>query len=295
MHDPHVSVLLPDVVELLQPRPGALFVDGTLGWGGHAEAFLERGVHLVGVDRDPDALDAASRRLTRFGKRVELHHAPFSALRRVLGDRHPDAVLLDLGVSSPQLDRPERGFSFRGDGPLDMRMDPTSGEPLGELLEHISEEELADALFQYGGERQSRRVARAILAARPISGTAQLADVIRSVVKRDGRIDGATRSFQGLRMLVNHELDELAVALDLVPDLLAPGGRFAIISFHSGEDTQVKRRFSALAGIGAPTDLFGNPLHPPAFRLAERRARKGEDDPNPRARSARLRVLERIP
>jgi 16S rRNA (cytosine1402-N4)-methyltransferase len=283
------------VVDLLRPRPGALFVDGTLGWGGHAEALLDAGVQLVGVDRDPDALAAASARLARFGDRVELHHAPFSAIPRVLGERRADGVLLDLGVSSPQLDRPERGFSFRADGPLDMRMDPTGGESLAELLDRVDEVELADALWRLGEERHSRRVARAILAARPLRGTAHLADVIRSVVPRDGRIDGATRSFQALRMLVNHEVDELADALERLPGLLAPGGRLGIISFHSGEDTQVKRRFAALAGIGAPTDLFGNPLHPPAFHLVERRARKGEADPNPRARSARLRVLERNP
>lgn len=293
--DEHLPVLLAPVLELLRPRPGALFADGTLGRAGHAEALLRAGVRLVGLDRDPEALAAVRERLRPFGDRVELHHGPFSSLAAVLGERRADGILLDLGVSSPQLDRPERGFSFRADGPLDMRMDPSRGATLAERLDAVGEAELAELLWRLGEERHARRVARAILAARPFAGTAQLASVIRAVVPPSGRIDAATRSFQALRMWVNEEIDELEAALRDLPDRLAPGGRFAVISFHSGEDSRVKARFSALAGIGAPTDLFGHPLARPAFTLVERRARKGESDPNPRARSARLRVLEKSP
>jgi 16S rRNA (cytosine1402-N4)-methyltransferase len=297
VHDPdphgHVPVLLSDVLELLDPKPGELFVDGTLGRGGHASALLERGVRLVGLDRDPDAIAAVRARL---GAGPELHHAPFSRIPEVLGDRRADGVLLDLGVSSPQLDRPERGFSFRFDGPLDMRMDPTSGEPVGEWLERVDERELADVLFRLGEERQARRVARAIVAARPLRGTAHLAEVVARVLPHEHRIHPATRTFQALRIHVNRELEELDDALSRVPGCLAPGGRFAVIAFHSLEDRAVKQAFHALAGEGAPRDLYGRPVVPPAFTLLERRARKGEDrDPNPRARSARLRVLGRNP
>jgi 16S rRNA (cytosine1402-N4)-methyltransferase len=290
--DEHVPVLLADVLELLRPRPGGLAVDGTLGRGGHAAALVDAGMRLVGADRDPRAVSACRARL---GGHVELHHAAFSELPRLLGGRRADAILLDLGVSSPQLDRPERGFSFQHDGPLDMRQDDTRGATLAEVLDGIAEAELADAIWRFGEERLSRRVAGAILAARPLRGTAHLADVVRSVVPRSGRIDPATRTFQALRILVNRELDELDDALRSLPDLLAPGGRFAVIAFHSLEDTRVKARFGALAGVGAPVDLYGHPVVAPAFRLVERRARKGDTDPNPRARSARLRALEKLP
>ncbi|MFZ5477942.1 MAG: 16S rRNA (cytosine(1402)-N(4))-methyltransferase RsmH [Myxococcota bacterium] len=290
--DEHVPVLLADVVELLAPRPGALVVDGTAGRGGHVAALLAGGARVVAVDRDPDAVAAVR---ARFGDAVEVHHAAFSDLPRVLGDRLADGVLLDLGVSSPQLDRPERGFSFRADGPLDMRMDPTQGEPAGELLDRLDEAALVDALFRYGDERHARRIARAVLAARPLRTTKQLADVVAGVVRPDGRIHPATRTFQALRILVNDELGELERALARVPDLLAVGGRFAVIAFHSGEDRMVKETFRRLAGEGAPVDLRGHPLVEPRFRLVERKARKGEarDPANPRARSARLRCVER--
>ena len=290
----HLPVLLDAVVELLAPpREGApgLYVDGTLGLGGHASAMEARGYRIVGIDRDAWAL---SRARTRLGAGAELHHAPFSSLVPLLAGRRPDAILLDLGVSSPQLDRAERGFSFRADGPLDMRMDPDSGAPLSELLATLGEAELADVLYRYGEERQSRRIARAIRAALPITRTAALAEVIARAVGGKGPIHPATRSFQALRIWINRELDELEHALEVLPAVLAPGGRLGIIAFHSLEDRLVKQAFSRLSGDGAPVDLYGNPLTSPAFRLVERRARKGEDrDPNPRARSARLRVLER--
>lgn len=301
MHDAgphgHRPVLLDDAVELCAPRAGALVVDGTLGRGGHAAALLAHGVHLVGLDRDPEAIAAVRARLGDDGH-LELHHAAFSRIPEVLAGRRADAVLLDLGVSSPQLDTPSRGFSFRNDGPLDMRMDPSSGEPVSAWLDHTDEATFVDVLFRLGEERQARRIARAVLAARPLRTTGELADVVaRTVGRGDGRIHPATRTFQALRMVVNDELGQLAAVLQAVPECLAPGGRFVVIAFHSLEDRLVKQAFRALAGDGAPTDMRGHPLVTPRFRLVERRARKGEDrDPtNPRARSARLRALERLP
>jgi len=291
----HRPVLLDDVVELCAVRPGALVVDGTLGRGGHTAALLDAGARVVGLDRDPEAIAAVR---ARFGDRVELHHAPFASIPRVLVDRRADAVLLDLGVSSPQLDNAERGFSFRNDGPLDMRMDPTAGVSVGAWLDGIDEPGLVDVLFRLGEERNARRIARAVLAARPLRTTGALADVVaRTVGRGDGRIHPATRTFQALRMVVNDELGQLDAVLRDVPEHLAPAGRFVVIAFHSLEDRAVKQAFRALAGEGAPVDLRGQPLVTPRFRLVERRARKGEDrDPqNPRARSARLRALERLP
>ncbi len=296
----HRPVLLADAVELLLPDrdPAAaapLVVDGTLGRGGHAAALLLRGVRLVGLDRDPDAIAAVRARL---GDSVELHHAPFSSIPAILAGRRADGVLLDLGVSSPQLDQPERGFSFRNDGPLDMRMDPSSGQPVSAWLDQIDEAGLVDVLFRLGEERHARRVARAILAARPLLTTRALADLVAGTLGRgDGRIHPATRTFQALRMCINDELGQLEAALRGVPALLAAGGRFVVIAFHSLEDRAVKQAFRALAGEGAPVDLRGHALTAPRFRLVERRARKGEDrDPtNPRARSARMRALERLP
>lgn len=290
----HLPVLLDDVVSLLAPRRDAYVVDGTLGGGGHAEALLEAGVRLLGLDRDPDALAAAGARLARFGDRVRLVHARYSELPGLLA-APPDGILLDLGVSSPQLDRPERGFSFRNDGPLDLRMDPTRGEPAWAWLDHVDEAELADVIWRYGEERRSRAIARAVVAARPLRRTVELAELVARTLPGRHPIHPATRTFQALRIHVNDELGELDRALSSFPALLAPGGRFAVISFHSLEDRPVKERFRALAGEGTERDLYGNPLVPPAFRLVERRARLGETDPNPRARSARLRAIERLP
>lgn len=291
----HQSVLLAAVVEHLAPRAGAFFVDGTLGGGGHAEALLDAGCQLLGVDRDPAALAAAGVRLARFGDRFEAHHATFDAIPELLGGRLVDGLLLDLGVSSPQIDQASRGFSFRNDGPVDFRMDPSSGAPLSERLDDVDETELADVIFRFGEERLSRRVARAILAGRPFRGTLHLAEVVAGVVRSaDRHIHPATRTFQGLRIWVNDELGQLDRALATLPDCLAPGGRLGIISFHSLEDRSVKHRFRELAGVGVPTDLYGRPITPASFSLV---APGGITDPspNPRARSARLRILERHP
>ncbi len=299
MHEPptddrgHRPVLLEDVLDVLEPRPGRVFVDGTLGRAGHASALRHRGATLIGFDRDPEAIAAARAHL---GDDAELHHLPFSHIASTLDGRRVDGVLLDLGVSSPQLDVAARGFSFRAQGPLDMRMDPTRGETAAELLERLDDESLADVLWRYGEERHSRRVARAIRAALPLATTTALAEVVARVVPHERRIHPATRTFQALRIAVNDELGELERALATIPGCLAPGGRLAVISFHSLEDRMVKAAFRTLAGVGAPVDLKGHPLVPAAYRLLERKARKGEDlDPNPRARSARLRVLERLP
>ncbi|MBM4365334.1 MAG: 16S rRNA (cytosine(1402)-N(4))-methyltransferase RsmH [Deltaproteobacteria bacterium] len=295
--DEHVPVLLDDVLALLAVRPGGLYVDGTLGLGGHSSAILAAGGRLLATDRDAYAIARARERLgaERPGADAELHHAPFSRLPAILGGRLADGILLDLGVSSPQLDRPERGFSFRADGPVDFRMDPSAGEPASAWLDRVSEAELVRVLFEFGEERHARRVARALLAARPLRGTLHLAEVVAGVVPRDGRIHPATRTFQALRIVTNDELGELDRALQSLPGCLAPGGRLVVISFHSLEDRRVKDRFRDLAGANAPRDLYGHPLVAPAYRLVERRARKGESDPNPRARSARLRALERLP
>lgn len=294
---PHLSVLLDDVLDLLDVRLGGLYADGTLGWGGHAAAVLARGGRVVGTDRDAEALAAARARL---GPDAELHHARFSELAALLGGRLADGILLDLGVSSPQLDRPERGFSFRLNGPLDMRMDPSSGESAADWLARVSADELADVLYKYGEERQSRRVARAIVARRsvdppePLVTTRQLAELVAGVVRAEGRIHPATRTFQGIRIAINDELGELERALGALPACLAPGGRLVVISFHSLEDRAVKSAFRRLAGEDSPRDLYGNPVAKTDFRLVERRARRGDPDVNPRARSARLRALERI-
>ena len=206
-----------------------------------------------------------------------------------------------LAASSPQLDRPERGFSFRLNGPLDMRMDPSTGESAADWLARVDQAELESVLWKYGEERHGRRVARAILARRadeeeePLRTTRQLAELVAKVVPSEGRIHPATRTFQGIRIAINDELGELERALDAFPQCLAPGGRLVVISFHSLEDRAVKACFRRLVGDGGPRDLYGNPVSSSAFRLVERRARKGDSDPNPRARSARLRALERLP
>lgn len=292
MNEVHHSVLLSEVISGLDPQPGQFFVDGTVGYGGHSAALLAHDVRLWGLDQDPAALLASRARL---GPSVMLHHARYSALPALLDGRQPDGILLDLGVSSPQLDQPERGFSFRGDGPLDMRMDPTQGESAAELIARIEEEDLCKILWEYGDERQGRRIARAIKAALPITRTAALAAVVAKVLPPDRGQHPATRTFQALRIAVNREMEELDQALAVFPELLAPGGRLAIISFHSLEDRKVKECFRRLSGEGAPVDLYGHPLEPARFRLPMRKAVKGEDhDPHPRARSARLRILQRL-
>lgn len=303
----HRTVLRDATVEQLAVGPGGRWLDGTLGGGGHSEAILEASSPdgtVVGLDRDPAALAAARARLARFGDRFLALHGRFGDMLALVGPGSPhwqgpfDGIVLDLGVSSPQLDHADRGFSFQQPGPVDMRMDPTRGESAAELLARIDEAELVDILRRYGEEPRARRIARALLADQPFRDTVHLARVVESSSGyRRSRTHPATRTFQALRIAVNDELGELERGLDAATELLRPGGRLAVISFHSLEDRVVKHRFRTLAGIGAPTDAYGQPLEAPAFRLVTRRGLSGRehDADNPRSRSARLRVLERLP
>jgi len=295
----HVPVLLQATVDLLQVRPGGTYADGTLGGGGHAEAVLEasgpNGV-LVGVDRDPFALEAASKRLARFGDRFIPKRGCFADLPEITQQQAPfDGILLDIGVSSPQLDTPARGFSIQHDGPVDMRMDTDQEISAAELLDQIDATELVDILRRYGEEPRARQIARAILAGRPWHSTSALADcVAKASGYRNSRVHPATRTFQALRIAVNKEIEQLERALEQVPSLIQPGGRLAVITFHSLEDRLVKHRFRDLAGKNTPKDHFGNPVTPPFARLVTRKGISGKqaDPNNPRARSARLRVIE---
>jgi 16S rRNA (cytosine1402-N4)-methyltransferase len=297
----HQTVLLREAVELLDPREGRVIVDGTLGGGGHAEALLERGSTVVGVDRDPSALAAARERLARFGARFRAVQGRFGDVEALV-DGPVDGLLLDLGVSSPQLDRAERGFSFMHDGPLDMRMGD-DGETAAQLIERVSERELADLIYELGEERFSRAIARALKARRPMT-TSEAVDAVKAAVPRRAwprDIHVATRTFQALRLAVNDELGQLDQALAALPRVLKPGGRAAIISFHSLEDRKVKQAFRALCGE-APDELpRGLPVAREVradFRaLTKRAVVAGEDEVsnNPRARSARLRGVEKKP
>jgi 16S rRNA (cytosine1402-N4)-methyltransferase len=268
-------------------------IDGTVGMGGHAEAVLERSgadVRLLGLDADPEALRQAGTRLARFGERARLVHASFADLATVVREQGIDetqAVLLDLGVSSWQLDASGRGFSFQGDEPLDMRLDPTRGETAAALLNRWPEAELSRILHEYGEERYARRIARVIVQRRPLATTGDLVAAVRAAVPRGAwprRLHVATRTFQAVRMAVNDEPGALRRALEVAPRLLARGGRLGVIAFHSGEDRIVKHTFRSLETEGFAS-LEPSPLPP------------GDDEvrANPRARSAKLRVLERLP
>jgi 16S rRNA (cytosine1402-N4)-methyltransferase len=291
---PHEPVMVPQVLELLSPSRGGLFVDCTVGAGGHSKALLEAGAtRILGLDRDPAALAAAADALASFRNRVELVHADYRELERVLDERGistVDGALADLGVSSMQLDAEGRGFSFRRDEPLDMRMDPTRGETAAALLQAADEEEIADVVFRFGEERYSRRVARAIVNARqesPIATTGRLAAIVRRAVPHRGhqRIDPATRTFQALRIWVNRELDGLDDFLARAAARLLAGARLAVITFHSLEDRIVKHAFRALAAPGGALRVMTKrPLSPDDEELAR----------NPRARSAKLRAIERF-
>jgi 16S rRNA (cytosine1402-N4)-methyltransferase len=307
----HASVLADEVIELIAPRNDGVYVDGTLGGAGHAAAILERSpaATLIGIDRDPTALAAARARLAPYGDRARLVHGQYGDIARILRELNVDQVtgiVLDLGVSSPQLDVAERGFSFSREGPLDMRMDPTRGPTALELLRDTDVDALADLIFELGEERHSKRVARLIkeaLREDKIATTTELAAVIARGIpiaeQRKSKIHPATRTFQALRIAVNAELDQLAQLLEVFPDLLVPGGRCAIISFHSLEDRLVKNRFRDLAWTSSLPARFaaqaGERIEP-VCELVTRKAVVASDDEiarNPRARSARLRVCER--
>jgi 16S rRNA (cytosine1402-N4)-methyltransferase len=302
----HAPVLLGEVLEALAVRPDGFYVDATFGRGGHSRAILarlgERGT-LLAIDRDPQAVAAAREQLGA-DPRAMIVHAPFSSLADVLGDtgRKADGILLDLGVSSPQLDDAARGFSFLRDGPLDMRMDPGAGESAAQWLARADEREIAMVIARLGEDRFARRIARAIVAARaeaPIDTTGRLAGVVaRAVPTREPGKHPATRTFQALRIHVNGELQELEAVLPRAVDSLAPGGRLAVISFHSLEDRMVKR-FLRRAAQDDPAwaGLPAVPAHARArLRLVGRAVFPSQEEvaANPRARSAVLRAAERV-
>jgi 16S rRNA (cytosine1402-N4)-methyltransferase len=302
----HVPVMLTEVLDALAPRDGALYVDGTFGLGGYTRALLETAqCKVCGIDRDPQAIAAGAVLAAQHPGRLELFNGRFGDMERLLtarGVTQVDGVALDIGVSSPQIDEPARGFSFRNDGPLDMRMG-TDGPTAADIVNTADEADLADIIERYGEERFARRIARAIVTARtqqPITRTVQLAEIVRGVVRRtaDG-IDPATRTFQALRIYVNDEIGELRRGLAAAERLLVPGGRLAVVSFHSLEDREVKSFLKRRSG-GDESVSRHLPVRAsrcaPSFKLLTRRAvRPGdsETESNPRARSARLRAAER--
>ena len=304
----HEPVLLEEVLEALSPVSGGLYVDGTVGGGGHSEAILEACSpegRLVAFDRDDWALEAAAKRLARFGNRLELHREAFAGLAKLLVKRPCDGVLLDLGVSSPQLDEAERGFSFQSDGPLDMRMDRRQPVTAEQLVNELEPEELAEIFWKLGGERKSRRIARAIVEQRSmqrLESTLQLAQVVeRARPRRGARAHPATGVFQALRMAVNDELGQVERGLEAGWSVLKPGGRMAVITFHSGEDRAVKKFSRELARpytVWGEVDLpeLREPREPLARELSRRAIKPSEAelDRNPRSRSAQLRVLEKM-
>ena len=308
---PHRPVLLVEAVRLLAPERGGLFVDATLGLGGHSEAILEASAdaRVLGIDRDREALRLASKRLARFGSRFRAAHADFRDIARVMneaGEPEASGVLADLGVSSLQFDTPERGFSFRHDAPLDMRMDAAGDEETAaQLLEGLPEEEIARILYEYGEERKSRRIARWIVERRergePLRTTRELAELVARAIghRRGDRVHPATRTFQALRIAVNRELEVLGDFVETAVDLLQTQGRLAVISFHSLEDRVVKRALRRLSGRcecdpRSPVCTCG------ARRAVEILTRRPltpdeqEVEENPRARSAKLRACLKL-
>jgi len=291
----HEPVMVREVLGYLAPETGGVFVDCTVGLGGHTRAMLEAGAtRVIGLDRDRAALEVAGHNLEAWRDRVELVHSDYRALERVLDERaieRVDGALADLGMSSFQLDSPGRGFSFRVDAPLDMRMDSSTGPTAADLLRDAPEEEIADVIFRYGDERFSRRIARSIAYARqqaPIHTTSQLAELVRRAIPRRGfsRIDPATRTFQAIRIWVNRELEGLDRFLEALAGRLRSGARMVVITFHSLEDRVVKHSMRALAA-----------RDPQGIRVLTRKPvlpQPDEVERNPRARSAKLRVAERV-
>ncbi len=307
----HISVLLAEVIERLTPEDNAIYVDATFGVGGYSKAILESAdCRVIAIDRDPDAIIAGQDLVSDYGDRLTLVEGKFSELRELAeqaGIKAVDGVVLDIGVSSMQLDQAERGFSFQKDGPLDMRMSRT-GPSAADVVAQLDEEDLADVIFRLGEERRSRAIARAIVASRksePITRTGSLAGIVAGVLgTRPGTTKHpATRTFQALRLFVNNELEELVLALHGAERLLKPGGRLGVVTFHSLEDRVVKTFFTSRAGRTPrqsrhlPEKLEkGVDKMPPSFRLVNRRPvkpKEGEIHNNPRARSAKLRVAER--
>jgi 16S rRNA (cytosine1402-N4)-methyltransferase len=294
---PHIPVLLDEVVAALDPKPGDVLVDATFGAGGYSRALLDRGAQVHAFDRDPDAIASGAAMEAEFDGRLTLHPHRFSQMAAEMnhiGVAHVDGVVMDIGVSSMQIDQAERGFAFSVDGPLDMRMSQ-SGMSAAEFLNTAEADEIADVLYTYGEERQSRRVARAIIAARPLETTGELARIIRKALgyRPGAPKDPATRSFQAIRIHVNGELDELRQGLLAAEQLLANGGRLAVVSFHSLEDRIVKRFFNDASGKAGGTSRHlpqteGSPAIFSSISKAIRPSAK-EIERNPRARSSTLR------
>ena len=289
----HVAVLLKEAIDFLAVRRAGTYIDATVGLGGHSYEIARRlGApgHLIGLDKDPVALEIARRKLAPRGDdwpRITLRHRSFAEIASGEPAATVDGILADLGLSSLQLDDATRGFSFQAEGPLDMRMDPHSERTAEQVVNHLDERQLADVIYEFGEERRSRRIARAICRSRPIRTTAQLADVISAAARpmKPERIHPATRTFQALRIFVNRELDDLKALLAAAPQILKPGGRIVVISFHSLEDRMVKDAFREGANQGM------------RYRILTRKpvmASPEESDRNPRARSAKLRAAERI-
>jgi 16S rRNA (cytosine1402-N4)-methyltransferase len=304
----HVPVLLDKVVAGLQAQPGGYFVDCTVGLGGHAAAILEQispSGRLLGIDADPDAIKISKDRLRDYGETVTLVNDNFTNLEAICERYHfhpVDGILFDLGVSSLQLDTAERGFSFHLDAPLDMRFNPEQGLTASDIVNRFSEQELAKLIERYGEERHSRRIARYIAQNRPITTTAELTRLVQQASvasSRRSKIHPATRTFMALRIAVNSELQNLELALKQTPNLLRPGGRLTVISYHSLEDRIVKQfmRYAASSCVCPPGTIICRCGHVPTLKLISRKVIKPttlEIESNPRSRSARLRIAERL-
>ena len=285
----HVSVMAAEVMESLAVRADGVYLDATTGLGGHTALIAERLTKglVIANDRDAESLEMARHATAEWAERIRFHQGTFGSLARAVreaGFDQVDGLVADLGVSRYQLTEPGRGFSFSSDGPLDMRMDRSSGITAADLVNQTAEKALADLIFQLGEERRARKVARALVRARPIRSTLHLANVVERAVPRTGRLHPATKTFMALRMAVNDEPGELDRLLVLPPDLLAHGGRMVVISFMSIDDRKVKERFRELGREGRARVLTKHPLQPTEEEIAR----------NPASRSAKLRVLERI-
>ena len=290
----HVPVLLKEAIDFLAVRRGGIYIDATVGLGGHSYEIAKRlGApgHLIGLDKDPAALEIARKKLAPQSPdwpEITLLHRSFAEIAKGEQAATVDGILADIGVSSLQLDDAARGFSFQAEGPLDMRMDPHSERTAEQVVNHLDERQLADVIYEFGEERRSRRIARAICRSRPIRSTAHLADVIsaaaRPMNQAERRIHPATRTFQALRIFVNRELDDLKALLEAAPGILKPGGRVVVISFHSLEDRIVKDAFREGSQQGYFSVLTKKPVT----------ATEEESDRNPRARSAKLRAAEKV-
>lgn len=303
MHEP---VLYHEIIHALRPRDGGLYVDGTVGAGGHSRGLLESSSpngKLLGLDLDPQALDLAQKKLSRFGDRATLIQASYLTLHEQLSQlqwKEVDGIVLDFGLSSMQLDTPERGFSFRSDGPLDMRFGPENDVRAADLVNTLPAGELADILYHYGEERRSRRIAQAIVKSRPVRTTHQLAEIIADIVpKGRSRVHPATKTFQALRIATNDELEAVRQILPLAVSVLTSGGRLAVISFHSLEDRLVKQFFrlenrDCVCPPEMPVCTCGHRASVEVITRKPIRPSQEEVDHNPRARSARLRVAEKL-